>query len=98
MFYFRITKAGFPSQCAWLQGSLITAKDEQARKIDAIQFDYVLPDGPANKKSNGSSKSNGKETKSKLDEYKENLRDYQNGQIWKLGKILYKSNISDGVK
>lgn len=83
----RLTKAGLQSQCAWLQGSLITAKDEMARKIDSIPFDYVLPDGPAPKKANGASKSNGKETKSKLDEYKEGLRDFQNGQIAKLGNL-----------
>lgn len=81
----RLTKAGLQNQCAWLQGSLITAKDELARKIDSIPFDYILPDGPALKKANGASKSNGKETKSKLDEYKEGLRDFQNGQIAKLG-------------
>lgn len=93
IFAFRLTKAGYPSQCAWLQGTLITAKDETARKIDSIPFDYVLPDGPSNKKNNGTnSKSNGKETKSKLDEYREGLRDYQNGQIAKLGKNFNNSN------
>lgn len=75
------------SQCAWLQGVLSTAKDETARKIDQITFDYVLPDGPAVVKKNGSSKSNNKEGKSKYDEYLEGLRDFQNGQISKLGMI-----------
>lgn len=60
-----------------------------ARKIDSIPFDYILPDGPAPKKSNGAAKTNGKETKSKLDEYKEGLRDFQNGQITKLGKFKF---------
>lgn len=85
---YRLTKAGFPSQTAWLQGTISTAKDEHARKIDVHCFDYILPDGPpvANKK-NGTAKTNGKEVKSKLDEYKEGLRDYQNGQISKLGKF-----------
>lgn len=73
------------SQCAWLQGVLSTAKDETARKIDQITFDYILPDGPAVVKKNGSSKSNNKEGKSKYDEYLEGLRDFQNGQISKLG-------------
>lgn len=68
---------------------MITAKDEMARKIDSIPFDYILPDGPAPKKSNGAAKTNGKETKSKLDEYKEGLRDFQNGQITKLGKFKF---------
>lgn len=85
----RLTKTGFPNQCAWLQGTISTAKDEIARKVDVHSFDYVLPDGPsvANKK-NGSSKNNSKETKSKLDEYKEGLRDFQNSQISKLGNVL----------
>lgn len=65
-----------------------TAKDETARKIDQIPFEYVLPDGPAVVKKNGSPKSNNKEGKSKYDEYLEGLRDYQNGQISKLGKTL----------
>lgn len=84
-FFCRITKAGLVSQCAWLQGIFYTSKDETARKIDQITFDYILPDGPAVVKKNGSSKSNNKEGKSKYDEYLEGLRDYQNGQISKLG-------------
>lgn len=83
-----MTKAGYPSQCAWLHGVFVIAKDESARKIDTTSFEYILPDGPAvSKKTNGNSKGNGKETKSKLDEYREGLRDYQNGQISKLGKF-----------
>lgn len=83
----KLNKAGFPSQCAALQGTISTAKDELARKVDVNNFDYILPDGPSVSKKNGSSKSNGKETKSKLDEYKEGLRDYQNSQISKLGEF-----------
>lgn len=64
---------------------LITAKDEVARKIDLISFDYVLPDGPAVPKKNGLPKS--KDTKNKNDEYLEGLRDYQLGQMSKLGTI-----------
>lgn len=82
-----MTKAGFPSQSAWLLGTISTAKDDVARKVDVHSFDYILPDGPAApSKKNGSPKSNGKETKSKLEEYKESLRDFQNSQIPKLGK------------
>lgn len=89
LWFNRLTKTGFPNQCAWLQGAISTAKDEIARKVDVYSFDYVLPDGPSvpNKK-NGASKNNGKETKNKLDEYKEALRDFQNSQISKLGKLL----------
>lgn len=64
-------------------------KDDVARKIDTINFEYILPEGSYTmKKTNGASKANGnKESKSKLDEYREGLRDYQNAQISKLGKL-----------
>lgn len=65
-------------------------KDEAARKIDSINFEYILPEGSYslnNKKNNGAAKAaTTKDTKSKLDEYRDGLRDYQNGQILKLGK------------
>lgn len=75
------------NQCALLQGALSTSKDETARKIDTIQFDYILPDGPAVvKKNNGAAKAAGaNKDKSKYDEYLESLRDYQTSQIAKLG-------------
>lgn len=77
------------NQSALLQGILSTSKDETARKIDTINFEYILPDGPAvvKKNNNGSSKAVGanKEVKSKYDEYLEGLRDYQTSQISKLG-------------
>lgn len=85
---YRITKAGLVNQCALLQGVLSTPKDETARKIDQINFEYILPDGPAVvKKNNGSPKAvtANKEVKSKYDEYLEGLRDYQTAQITKLG-------------
>lgn len=88
LFTLRLTKAGLASQCASLQGMLSTSKDETARKIDQINFEYILPDGPAVVKKNGSPKTNNKEGKSKYDEYLEGLRDYQNGQITKLGKKI----------
>lgn len=65
-----------------------TSKDETARKIDQIHFEYILPDGPAVvKKNNGAAKAvmATKEAKSKYDEYLESLRDYQTSQISKLG-------------
>lgn len=96
-FRFRLTKAGLVNQCALLPGILLTSKDETARKIDQINFDYILPDGPAVvKKNNGSPKANGanKEVKSKYDEYIEGLRDYQTGQITKLGNFIFMSSLS----
>lgn len=80
-FYYRLTKAGFPNQCSWLEGTLTFAKDESARKVDAYLFKYILTEGPAVKKPNGTPKDN----KNKLDEFKEGLRDYQIGMIPKLG-------------
>lgn len=85
----KLSKAGFPSQCTLLQGSLMLPKDEVARKIDTTSFEYVLPEGSyaLNKKNNGSPKPGVKDAKAKLDEYREGLRDFQNAQIPKLGKI-----------
>lgn len=86
----RLSKAAYPTHCSWLQGTFSAVKDEQVKKVDNHSFDYFLPEGPAVKKPNGAKKNNGnngKETKSKLDEYKEGLRDFQNGQIGKLGKF-----------
>lgn len=84
----KLTKAGLPSQCTLLQGSLMLPKDEQARKIDMSTFEYVLPEGSyaPNKKGNGTPKTAVKDAKAKLDEYRESLRDFQNAQIAKLGK------------
>lgn len=84
----RLTKAGFPALCSWLQGTFSAPRDEAVRKVDNHSFEYFLPEGPPVKKANGIVKKNGngKETKSKLEEYKEGLRDFQNGQIVKLGK------------
>lgn len=66
-------------------------KDDLARKIDTTNFEYILPEGSyALKKSNGAAKAaNGnKDSKTKLDEYREGLRDYQNAQLSKLGKTV----------
>ncbi|KAJ6642679.1 Tripeptidyl-peptidase 2, partial [Pseudolycoriella hygida] len=76
----KITKAGIPNQCSWLEGTITYAKDEAARKVDVHSFKYILTEGPAVKKSNGSPKDN----KNKIDEFKEGLRDYQVGMIPKL--------------
>lgn len=79
---------------------LSTAKDETARKIDQINFEYVLPDGPAVvKKTNGSPKAvtANKEAKSKYDEYVEGLRDYQTAQISKLGSYIFSPYLNGTV-
>jgi tripeptidyl-peptidase-2 len=95
----KMTKAGIPSNCSWLDGTITYSKDEISRKSDCSNFQYILYDAPSTKKSNGntSSSTNGsgatgagsnptKETKSKLDEYKEGLRDFQVGMIAKLDR------------
>jgi tripeptidyl-peptidase II len=83
----KLTKAAIPAQCSWLEGSLSLAKEEAGRKIDTNVFQYILSEGPAVKKtSNGAGKDNGK---SKSDEYKEGLRDYQNNMIPKLGRFVF---------
>jgi tripeptidyl-peptidase II len=78
----KLTKAAVPAQCSWLEGSLSLAKEEAGRKIDTNVFQYILTEGPAVKKaSNGNAKDNGK---SKADEHKEALRDFQNCQMAKV--------------
>lgn len=80
----RLTKASVP-QCSWLEGTIVYAKDDAARKVDTHTFQYILTEGPPVKKNgNNSTNSANKEQKSKLDEYKENLRDFQIQQIAKL--------------
>uniref|UniRef100_A0A7G3B1B0 Putative tripeptidyl-peptidase 2 n=1 Tax=Lutzomyia longipalpis TaxID=7200 RepID=A0A7G3B1B0_LUTLO len=76
----KVTKAGLPSQCSWLDGTVVFAKDEHGRKVDTVVFQYILIEGQPLKKANGMVKEN----KGKLEEYKEGLRDYQNGMIPKL--------------
>lgn len=80
----RLTKGCVPSQCSMLVGTLSLAKDETGRKVENIPFKYILTnDGPAAKKSNGN---NVKDTKSKLEEFTENLRDLKTSALSKLGK------------
>lgn len=69
-----------------LVGSLSLAKDESGRKAENISFKYILPnDGPTVKKLNGNN-SNLKDTKSKLEELTEGLRDLKTSALSKLGK------------
>lgn len=76
----KITKNAVP-QSSWLEGQIIFAKDELGRKVDTQAFQYILFEGPAAKKSNGGA---AKESKTKTEEYKEGLRDYQCQMIAKL--------------
>lgn len=69
------------AQSSWFEGQIIFAKDELGRKVDTHNFQYILTEGPVVKKPNGSAP---KEVKSKTDEYKEGLRDYQCQMIAKL--------------
>lgn len=76
----KITKNAVP-QSSWFEGQIILAKDELGRKVDTYYFQYILTEGPAVKKPNGVAP---KDSKSKQDEYKEGLRDYQCQMIPKL--------------
>lgn len=98
----RIAKAGLPTSCSWLEGSLTLSKEESVKKVDLMTFQYVLLD-PALKKSNGAAAittTGGKEpTKSKFDEYKDNLRDFQSNAIPKLdeenAEEIYKALVKE---
>lgn len=70
----KVTKNAVP-QSSWFEGQFILAKDELGRKVDINNFQYIITEGPAVKKSNGGNPI--KDVKSKSDEYKEGLRDYQ---------------------
>lgn len=76
----KVTKNAIP-QSSWFEGQIIFAKDELGRKVDTHNFQYILTEGPAIKKPNGGTP---KEAKSKSDEYKEGLRDYQCQMIAKM--------------
>lgn len=89
----KLTKAGIPSQCSWLEGTISYAKEELAKKVDVNPFQYMLIEGPGVKKSNGStgnasgSTSPGAKEKTKMDEYKESLKEFQSNAIAKLDPI-----------
>lgn len=72
------------NQCSWFEGQFILAKDEFGRKVDINTFQYVLPEGGVAKKSSNGANSAPKDVKSKSDEYKEGLRDFQCQMIAKL--------------
>lgn len=70
------------AQSSWFEGQIIFAKEELGRKVDTHNFLYIITEGPAVKKANGGSAP--KEVKTKLEEYKEGLRDFQCQMIAKL--------------
>jgi tripeptidyl-peptidase II len=80
----KVTKNSVP-QSSWFEGQFILPKDELGRKVDVNNFQYILTEGPAVKKSNGGGSV--KDVKSKNDEYKEGLRDYQCQMIAKFEGI-----------
>ncbi|KAG5677346.1 hypothetical protein PVAND_007111 [Polypedilum vanderplanki] len=76
----KITK-NIIGQSSWFEGQIIFAKDELGRKVDTHTFSYIISEGPSVKKQNGNSP---KETKTKMEEYKENLRNLKCDFISKL--------------
>lgn len=90
----KVIKNAVP-QSSWFEGQIIFAKDEMGRKVDTHNFQYILTEGPAVKKANGGPP---KEVKTKTEEYKEGLRDFQCQMIAKLegeeAENLYKDVLS----
>jgi tripeptidyl-peptidase-2 len=90
----KITK-NIVGQSSWFDGQIILSKDEFGRKVDVHKFTYIISEGPPVKK-NGTSPP--KETKTKMDEYKEGLRNYKCDFIAKLdgedAENLYKEVIA----
>lgn len=90
----KITK-NIVGQSSWFDGQIILPKDELGRKVDVHKFTYIISEGPPVKKNGGSPP---KETKTKLDEYKEGLRNYKCDFIAKLdaedAENLYKEVIA----
>jgi tripeptidyl-peptidase II len=86
----KVTKNAI-GQSSWFDGQIIFAKDELGRKVDTHNFTYVLTEGPTVKK-NGNAPA--KETKSKMEEYKEGLRNLKCDYVAKLdpedAETLYK--------
>lgn len=76
----KVTKNAI-AQSSWFEGQIIFAKDELGRKVDTNSFQYIITEGPVLKKANGGSP---KETKTKMEEFKEGLRDFQCQMIAKL--------------
>lgn len=77
----KITKNAV-GQSSWFEGQIIFAKDDYGRKVDTHYFQYLIAEGPTVKKTNGGGPP--KDVKTKIEEYKEGLRDFQVAQIAKL--------------
>ncbi|CAG9800674.1 unnamed protein product [Chironomus riparius] len=89
----KITK-NIIGQSSWFEGTITFVKDEMGRKVDTHAFSYIITEGPMVKK-NGSSP---KETKTKMEEFKEGLRNFKCDFISKLdpedAESLYKEVVS----
>jgi tripeptidyl-peptidase II len=87
----KFTKNAAP-QSSWFEGQFILPKDELGRKVGINNFQYIFTESPPVKKANGGGSP--KEVKTKTEEYKEGLRDYQCQMIAKMegeeAEILYK--------
>lgn len=69
----KVLKNVVPS-CSWLEGQIVLPKDDYGKKVDVGSFQYLLVEGPPKKPNGGN---NVKDVKSKMDEYKEAIRDLQ---------------------
>lgn len=67
-----------------MEGTISFSKDELARKCDSTSFQYILSDSAPTKKNN--TNGGAKEVKSKINEYREGLRDFQINMIPKLDR------------
>lgn len=72
-------------QSSYFEGNITFTKEEFGKKVDVHNFKYIFNEAASPKKPNGNS---AKENKSKLEEYKEALRDFQNSMITKLGNTI----------
>lgn len=90
----KITK-NIVGQSSWFEGQLILPKDDLGKKVDIHNFTYIISEGPVVKK-NGVSPP--KESKTKMEEYKEGLRNFKTDFIAKLdaedAENLYKEVIT----
>lgn len=95
----KLTKAGIPAQCSWLEGTITYAKNDFGRKCDTTPFQYMLIEGQPIKKPAGNGATPPKDQKTKMEEYKEQLRDFQTNQISKLdvenAEIVYNAIITE---
>lgn len=90
----KVTK-NIVGQSSWFEGTITLAKDDYGKKVDTHTFSYIITEGPTVKKNNGSPP---KENKTKMEEYKEGLRNFKCDFIAKLdpedAENLYKEVLS----